>query len=448
MVHARMSVLIALAVLGCKRDRQSEPVSNTPKTAPAADAAAASDAGRATSVAELTWYRAAIRAASGVESPFLLGVPPAGTPGQAVIRVGGHDVRSEATFDGKALRVSFTVHQTAIDATVGPDGTLAGTFTTSWRAWGEAKLPLTGTRVAAPVIGALATLTSAGTPGSAGSAGSAGAAALDLGEPRTVWRLAMTESETAKLVIEQTAPGEYAGLMFLDTGNLLYLAGTGRADALVLAGFDGTSGYRLELAFGPDRTRAKGDFYGGHRLDWHEQVTATRGPDFVLAAKPKASAPDVKIELPESPALAGLPRAPMIVELAGSWCSTCRNAAPFLVELYREYKPRGLEMVTLLYEFTDDAAIDAQQAQRFKEDYGVTWPIVPVRGGTDVFAEILPPGLEGIDPSGFPITLFVAADRTLVAVHAGFPAADAPDEFRRVSADFREKIERLLAAPK
>jgi thiol-disulfide isomerase/thioredoxin len=378
-----------------------------------------------------TWYRAAVRAADGVEVWFFLGVPAPNAPGQAVFKVGGHEVRSAATFDGKTLNVPLAVHQTAVEGTVGQDGILRGNFTTSWRAWGASSIPLTATPVAAPTMSALATVGPDG-------------AALDLGQPHSVWRLAMSDSGVGKLLIDQTAPGELAGLIFLETGNIIYLAGNGRGDAIVLTGFDGTSGYRLELTLGADRTHARGKFFGGHRLDWRETLTATRGAEFALAAQPKMTRPGTKIGLPDRPELAALERGPLVVELAGSWCSTCRNAAPFLVELYREYQPRGLHMVSLLYEFSDDPALDAAQAETFKKTYGVTWPVVPIPGGIDDFADILPRGLADINPAGFPITLFLAPDRSLIAFHVGFPAADAAAEFRRVSAEFRTNIETLL----
>lgn len=426
MGSAHLSVLLALSLFGCKRERDSEPQARVPPPSVPADAHAAA--------AGPTWYRAVIGAADGVDVPFFLGVPAPGTRGQAIFRVGTHEVRSEVTFDGKVLRIPLAVHQTAVEATLGQDGVLRGTFTTSWRAWGASSSPLTATPVAAPSSSALATI-------------AADAAPIDLGAPRTVWKVAMAESGVAKLVVDQAAPGELTGLLMFETGNIVYLAGNGRGDAIVLAGFDGTSGYRLVLALGADRTRAKGMFYGGHRLDWREALTVTRGPDFVLAVKPKPVRPGVKIGLPDRPELAALPHQPMVVELAGSWCSTCRNAAPFLVELYREYQPRGLQMVTLLYEFSDDRAVDAAQAATFKQTYGVTWPVVPVQGDVDAFAEIMPSGLADLNPAGFPITLFLAADRSLVALHAGFPAADATDEFRRVAAEFRASIETLLTSP-
>jgi len=427
MGNAHTSVLFALSLLGCKRE--VEPETRVPVTASVP--AASHDAGAADQ--KPTWYRAVIRAGDGVEVRFFLNVPAPNASGHAVFKIGGHEVRSAATFDGKTLNIPLAVHQTAVEGTVGPDGILSGSFSTSWRAWGASSIPLTATKVVAPTPSALDTVGS-------------DAAVLDLQQPRSVWRVTTSESGVAKLVVNQTAPGDFDGVLRFDTGNIIYLAGNGRGDAIVLSGFDGTSGYRLELVLGADRTRAHGKFFGGHRLDWRETLTATRGADFVLAVKPKAARPGAKIELPELPELASLEPGPLVVEIGGSWCSTCRDAAPLFVELYREYQPRGLRMVTLLYDFTDDRVLDAKQAETFKQTYGVTWPVIPVPGDVDDFSKIMPSGLADLNPAGFPITLFLAADRSVVALHAGFPAADADggDEFRRVAAEFRANIEHLL----
>lgn len=424
-------VLVALSLCGCKRDAepQSRPQVTATAPAPAGDAADPAVASK-----EPSWFRAIIRAADGVEALFFLGVPPPGAPGQAIFRVGSHEVRSEATFDGKILNVSLAVHLTAVEATVGQDGTLSGSFSTSWRAFGASSLALTATKVATPALSGLATVAS-------------DAAMIDLGEPRSTWRITMAEAGTVKLTLDQTAPGEFAGLLLLDTGNIIYVAGNGRGDTIVMTGFDGTAAYRLELELAADRTHARGKFFGGHRFDWRETLTATRAADFTLALKPRAKQPRVKIELPDSPELAALGTRPLVVEMGGSWCSTCRSAAAYFVELNHEFQPRGLGMVTLLYEFTDDRESDAKQAETFKKTYGITWPVVPVQGGLDDFLEIIPSGLADLNPSGFPITLFLAADRSLVALHAGFPAADTSSEFRRVASEFRANIEALLASP-
>ena len=418
---------LSLSTLGCKRDDVPVPGPRvaplTPAPAPAPPPASPAP----------SWYRAVVASPDGVEADFFLSVPAANTAGQAIFKVGGHEVRSDATFDHGTLVIPMAVHQTRVDATAAPDGSLHGTFSTSWRAFGSSKLPLTATPVAAPTPALLATVPGAG-------------AALDLGEPRTIWRVAMKESGAAKLVVSESAPGEFEGQLFLDTGNIIYVAGNGRGDAAVLTGFDGTSGYRLDLTLDADRKHARGMLAGGSHFEWREAFTAARGPDYVYEAKPRASKPGVKVGLPDVPELASLPPGPMIVEIGGSWCSTCANAAPFMVELYRAYEARGLHMVTLLYEFTDDQAADAKQAAVFKKSYGVTWPVVAVPGKLEDFNDIMPTGLTDLNPAGFPITLFLDANRSLVAIHAGFPARSATVEFTRVSAEYRATVEKLLAS--
>lgn len=426
-----MSVLVTLLlVTACKRSAEPTPgPTAAPPTADSptrnvVDAAPARGAGP-------TWYRASVHAPDGVETPFLLGVPAPNTGGDAVLKVGAHEVRVPATFDGSTLSVPLRVHLTAVDATVGADHTLTGTFSTTWRAWGASSLPLTATPIASPELSALA-LVPAGK-------------ALDLGDAHSVWKVQMKDSGTAKLVIEQRAPGALEAMLFLDTGNIVYLAGNAAGDQVVLAGFDGTAGYRLELTLAKDHARGTGRFIGGHKLDWRETLTATRVPDFALRVTPRGTKPGVTITLPKLPALANLPAGPLVIEIGGSWCSTCRNAAPLFVDLYKAYAPRGLHMLTLLYEFDDERAIDEHQAEEFTKTYGVTWPVVSVPGAIEDFADIMPGGLTGVNPAGFPITLFLAADRSLVAIHAGFPAKDAPAEFARAEAELRANIEKLLA---
>src|SRR6476619_6042050 len=115
-----LSVAVVLSLLGCKRE--VELPAHAPVTAASHDAGAAGDAAAVAAAAAIdagvaerspTWYRAVVRAADGVEVGFFLGVPPPGATGQAVFRVGGHEGRSAATFDGTQLHVPLPAHQTA-----------------------------------------------------------------------------------------------------------------------------------------------------------------------------------------------------------------------------------------------------------------------------------------------------------------------------------------------
>jgi hypothetical protein len=114
------SVVALLALVACKRTSEPEQVAapSPPPPPPPRDAAAADapDPGP-------SWYRAVVRAPDGIEAPFFLGV----TPHQAIFKSGSHELRDDATFDHRTLAVHLAVYQTAVDATVQPDGALAGT---------------------------------------------------------------------------------------------------------------------------------------------------------------------------------------------------------------------------------------------------------------------------------------------------------------------------------
>jgi thiol-disulfide isomerase/thioredoxin len=434
MMNFRSVLPIVLCLLGCKQGGDAERQA-APTTPPQPSQPAPADAARADAPAKaaLTWYRASLRGKNGVEAFFFMGVPAANTPGDAIIKVGRHEVPQRVTFDGKTLEIPMPVQQCKFQATVGPDGGLTGTLSGTWRVIGNWSLPLVATKVAAPTASALATV-----PGDA--------PVLDLGEPRTVWKVKLKESGIAKLVVTQLAPGDFEGLLFIDTGNLMSMAGNGRGDALVLTGTDGFSSYRLELTLDKERKHARGLNGIVARAEKPETLTATRGADFAFTTKPRAERPGVKIALPDLPEVASLPRGPLVVEIGGTWCATCRLAAPLLHDLYSKYHSKGLQMITLLYELTDDPKQDAEQAAMFKTTYEVPWTVVAVPGSVDKFVDIIPQGITNVDPSGFPMMFFLDADRSLVAIHAGFPPPDS-EEFAVVAAEFRANIEKLLAKP-
>jgi hypothetical protein len=118
-------------------------------------------------------------------------------------------------------------------------------------------------------------------------------------------------------------------------------------------------------------------------------------------------------------------------------------AAPFMVAMYEKYHPRGLAMVTLTYEFTDDAAYNRQQAEAFKKKYGVTWEVIPVAGELDSAADILPPTLDGIDLSGLPLAIFLRPDGTIHHFHSGFPATGT-EHYKALTAQYESWIQDLL----
>ena len=132
----------------------------------------------------------------------------------------------------------------------------------------------------------------------------------------------------------------------------------------------------------------------------------------------------------------------VVVDVFGTWCPTCHEAAPMLVGLYRDFHDRGLEIVGLAYEVTGDSAIDGALVRRYRDKLGIPFPLLLAGiNDTQAAAETLPQ-LRGF--TSFPTTIFLGRDGRVRRVHAGFyGAATGPMHDRQVS-EFRAVVERLL----
>jgi thiol-disulfide isomerase/thioredoxin len=132
----------------------------------------------------------------------------------------------------------------------------------------------------------------------------------------------------------------------------------------------------------------------------------------------------------------------ILLDIFGSWCPTCHEAMPELMRLYRRYHPRGLEIVGLAFEATGDTAVDARQVRRFRDKFGIRFPLLLAgTNDTESLAAALPQ-LRNL--SAFPTTVFLGRDGRVRRVHAGFHGAAAGPQHARQVREFEEEIRRLL----
>ncbi|MGH7657981.1 MAG: peroxiredoxin family protein, partial [Gemmatimonadales bacterium] len=135
----------------------------------------------------------------------------------------------------------------------------------------------------------------------------------------------------------------------------------------------------------------------------------------------------------------------LVVDIFGSWCPTCHDAAPVLAGLYRKYHDRGLAMVGLAYEVTGDTAIDNRQVRRFRSKFDVPFPLLLAGiNETDLTAATLPQ-LSGF--TSYPTTLFIGRDGRVRKINAGFYGPATGARYERQIREFEEIIERLLKEP-
>src|SRR5262249_28365151 len=130
----------------------------------------------------------------------------------------------------------------------------------------------------------------------------------------------------------------------------------------------------------------------------------------------------------------------VIVSILGSWCPNCHDEAPFLAELYRSYRAKGLEIVGLSFEEEDQLA-NPERLRAFVKSYGIDYPML-VCGLPDEATKKMPQ-LDGFD--AWPTVLLLGRDGRVRQIHAGFPSRGSGDVFFQTKRDLTASVERLLA---
>ena len=136
-----------------------------------------------------------------------------------------------------------------------------------------------------------------------------------------------------------------------------------------------------------------------------------------------------------------------ILAIGGSWCPNCHDEAPFLSELYRDYRGRGLEIVGLMFENDPDPRVSRPRVQSFIKRYAAQYPMLLAgtmqpSPTTKTIADALP---QLINFGAYPTTIYLGRDGRVRRVHAGFASPAAGAEHVRLKQEVRDLIERLLA---
>jgi thiol-disulfide isomerase/thioredoxin len=243
--------------------------------------------------------------------------------------------------------------------------------------------------------------------------------------------------------------GGFQGTIISSTGDYGPYTGAVVGDSFAIGLFDGSFVYLLTGKLVGDTLR--GVFHAGLRSQtpW-TAVRSTGAPH--LKAPTEVSRADTTAPLRfEFPDLQGRlvrnddPRFTgkvLLVDIFGSWCPSCHDATPELLRLYRRYHPRGLEVVGLAFESTGDTAVDARQVRRYRDKFGVPFPLLlaGVNDNESIAAAL--PQLQ--DVTAFPTTVFVGRDGRVRRIHAGFHSlATGPQHARQVG-EFESEIEKLL----
>ena len=130
----------------------------------------------------------------------------------------------------------------------------------------------------------------------------------------------------------------------------------------------------------------------------------------------------------------------VVLAISGSWCPNCHDEAPFLEDLYRQYRGQGLEVVALSFEEADQLKTLAR-LRAFIKQYGIDYTVL-VPGEPGQLAEKFP---QAENLNSWPTTFFLGRDGRVRGVHAGFAGRASGEFYTQTKREVTDLVENLLA---
>jgi thiol-disulfide isomerase/thioredoxin len=280
--------------------------------------------------------------------------------------------------------------------------------------------------------------------------------------PKTLagrWRVAFSSSEDPAVAsfragsedLQHRDHRRLRGTFLTTLGDYRYLVGHSNGVSFELSCFDGAHAFLFKGQLQPDGT-IEGDFWS--RDTWHETWTAVRDPDASLADPFELTSwnEDVRLDSLAFPDLTGEVRSladptfagkARILKLFGTWCPNCNDEAPYLAELDRRYRERGLRVLGLAFEHTGEFERDAEQVRRYAKLHGIEFPLLLAGISDKQDASKRFPLIDRV--RAWPTTIFLRADGSVRAIHTGFAGPATGAEHTKLREDFERLIEELLA---
>ncbi|HQR16762.1 MAG TPA: TlpA disulfide reductase family protein [Gemmatimonadales bacterium] len=254
---------------------------------------------------------------------------------------------------------------------------------------------------------------------------------------------------TPRVLEVANSPVGMTGTVLSNSGDYGAFWGEASGGRFTLGHFDGSFVYLITGELAGDTLR--GVFHAGLRSQTPFFATRSRGGAHLTppteVTRADTSAPfrfafpglDGVVVTNEDPRFRGKV---VMVDIFGTWCPNCHDAAPTLLELYQTYHARGFEVVSLAYEVTGDPAVDGQLVRRFQQKFGIPWPILLAGvNETDLTAATLPQ-LQGF--TAYPTLLFLDRQGRVRRIHAGFYGPATGAQYTKLRADLHTYIEELL----
>ncbi|PAW92500.1 redoxin [Mucilaginibacter sp. MD40] len=242
------------------------------------------------------------------------------------------------------------------------------------------------------------------------------------------------------------------GTFLTTTGDYRFLEGTVSGDSLYLSCFDGGHAFLFTAKVEDNNTLSDGKFFSG--LTGKDVWTAKRDENAKLpdaysltALKPGYKKLDFTFKdldgKPVSLSDNRFKNKVIIVQIMGSWCPNCMDETAYMVNYYKKYQKRGVEVVGLAYERTTDFARSRKSVLQIKNRFNVPYPLL-ITGYTsnkEETAKSLPMLTKVV---GFPTTIIIDKKGDVRKIHTGFNGPGTGEHYTEFITEFEKLTDDLL----
>ena len=269
------------------------------------------------------------------------------------------------------------------------------------------------------------------------------------------WSVTITRTNgtTRPAVAEFVQKGNrLTGTFLTPTGDYRYLQGVVTGDLLQLSTFDGAHAYTFSAKIVNANKIDEGFFGSG--IGGKETWIAVKDSNALL---PEGTAPQLrdgyskldfvfndidsnKISISDERFRDKV----VIIQIMGSWCPNCLDETKFLSDYYNQNQGRGIEIVSLAYEYSTDFQRSQKSLRKFQQLFNVKYPmlITGVSVADSLRTEKTLPQITPI--KGFPTTIFLDRKGNVQEIHASFYGPGSGKHYEEFKMEFFATVEGLL----
>ena len=243
-----------------------------------------------------------------------------------------------------------------------------------------------------------------------------------------------------------------AGTFLTETGDYRFLEGdVYEAATFRISCFDGSHAFLFTGKF-ISTDSIVGDYYSG--AHWHEKWAGQRNekfelrnPDSLTYLKPGFTKIDFNFKNLTGKNVSmsdeKFKNKVVIIQLMGSWCPNCMDETKFLTPFYDKYKSKGLEVVGLAFEKTDDPKKATINVIRLKNHFHSNYEfLITGKTGNDQASEALPM-LNAV--MAFPTTIYIDKKGVVRKIYTGFYGPATGTAYSKYVEQTTMFVEKLLA---